>query len=467
MPGKTLSGQYGDIPQKIVDMKTDYTPMYENPEEINDYYREALIYAGPDAIKFEDEEIRRDTHSTERINLRICGSRSMEVPDHSEAFLGLTDPDPRGTQLEPDMQRYTDQSRFRGRYVKISPDADHSVPGSYRNLAMVDEDKARAFYEVKEHMKIFSTARDNWHNGSAQYSMYSGKSLKENYADDETMKDLRKATGPRADKTAILSNYFPIGWYRTTDNTFKIAKYGKVYEYLNEGDIDVRRNRQESKAVDRRFVKHRGNMVPRHIAYLMKRLATHPDHVASANARMEAADRLMFIHSQLPAEPGPRQEQTVQTARIAKSMHAATRKSADPADVKMLQLETRETARRSKSATNANRVGKEPMSAHINRLKSNDTIRRRQSRSVANYKSMSPKVAKLNAYSDHTEARKYMDMANRKAMTDNYKNPEADDTRLDNPFGDNRYKNRSIGAMGSKYLVSEMVGTQKKNDMEF
>lgn len=272
--GWSANAAFGDIPQDVINTKYEQTDLFEDPNELHNYHRGMLKYTGPDPENYEDEGVRRDNHSEERLNLRHGGARSEFKPYHPDAFFGFTEADPRGTSLDPDMRKLVDQSRFRGKYIRFYNDDDPSVPESGRNEQQVLYDKRKGFYWVKDRMKVFSTSKDGRAAGRPM-----GKKGGQDIAyvtDDGQLKDLNygRAHINRGDKTTILSNYLPIGWYKTTDHDFKVASYGIHYQSMDAGDIDLRRIKGYTRPDHSELVEYRDSILPKAIVQKMKRIAT-------------------------------------------------------------------------------------------------------------------------------------------------------------------------------------------------
>lgn len=271
--GLHASNAYGDMPDYMLIDKFASTDLIEDNDELRNYHRDMLMYSGPDPITREEEAPRRDLQSTQRLNLRTSGARSDAMPFMPDLFLGMTEKDPRGTTLDPDMRKYYDQSKFRGRYIRYYPDDDLSVPESARNESMIIRDRRAGFYPLKNRYKNFSTSKDGRSGPRPQPNkMPADRNM---VVQDAEIIDLNHSTAPhRGDKTTILSNYTPIGWNTTPDAEFSVAQYGKVYSNVNAGDINIRGalNNQQTSTPD--IVEFRGSLLPSAVVQVMKRIAS-------------------------------------------------------------------------------------------------------------------------------------------------------------------------------------------------
>lgn len=292
----------GGLPQRIINEKYETTNVLEDAQEVDYFNRTALkdYDVLPNERVFEDENTRYDNHSTERLNLRHHGARSEFTPNHPDLFLGFTDKDPRGTQNEPDMRKAYDQNRFRGqRYYKFGNDTDNSIPSSYRNNNQIIKDKDKAFYRIKDALKIFSSSKDNFASGRTR-QVTKGKDI--NYVANSHLEidfnDERNLIH-RGDQTTILSNYAPVGWYRTTDHDFAVAKYGDNYKSKPLGDINVR-GAQDNITDDTTNATYKDNTITKALVTEIKRLATAEDSTPAPNTLLS---NKVLQYSKMRQEP--------------------------------------------------------------------------------------------------------------------------------------------------------------------
>lgn len=270
--GRTAAGS-GSMPTYMLTNKFEHTQMLEDPHELDTYRREMLQYSGPDPELFADEAPRRNLMSESRINLRTEGARSALMPYHPDLFIGFTDRDPRGTATGPDMRKYVDQTRYRGKYTRYYKDDDFSVPESGRNEQQVIRDRRKGFYELKNRWQNFSTSADGRAGGRPLGAKH-GRDINNVEFSGETA-DLNYGTTPhRGDKTAILSNYVPMGWDTTTDHTFGVAEYGKLYSSVKAGDVNIRGIRDRVETDGEKMVQFEDGWVPKSLVAQMKRIAT-------------------------------------------------------------------------------------------------------------------------------------------------------------------------------------------------
>jgi len=288
-------GKYGGLPQNVINEKYGHTKMPgDDPRSVlEEYHRSTVTDFRPDAPIYEDEMTRRDQHSEERLNVHYHGGRSRYTPDHSEMFLELTEQDPRGTQTEPDMRKTVDQARFREqRYRKHYNDDHPHIPESGRSESRLIRDRRDLFYPTKQRMKWFATGKDGRHNGGTTHRLENNDI---SYVlHDGTVVDPNKSGKfiHRGDQTVVLSNYLPVGWYKTTDHEFSVARYGPTYSTMNAGDIDVRRQRDGATIDHSELVEFRGNVLPKALVQVMKRISSERSATLPAHFQLSLGEEL-------------------------------------------------------------------------------------------------------------------------------------------------------------------------------
>lgn len=234
-------GAYGDIPMDFLFRKNEVTPMIEDEYAVENYMRQNLVDFRPDKPFLASDQIRRGDDpnggfgSRGRLKLQYEGSRSGLEPRMPEGvFLDhdFSHRDPRGTATAPDMRRYRDEGVARLPFIKMSPDADYTIPEQLRNPEQLIRDKSSMFYPVKNRMLIFDTARGNFHTGGT--GVNSDRSWRGGVAGNGIDAGLRLdladvAQGNRVDATTIIGqdDLFAQQW-SIPDNRFKVAKYGHV-----------------------------------------------------------------------------------------------------------------------------------------------------------------------------------------------------------------------------------------------
>lgn len=250
----TGEGNFGDIPDEIILRKYETTCMYENPEDMEYHQRRIMRDESPDRPFMESDEPRSGgidprtgeqrrggSWSRERLALRGIGRRSYAEPYLPDGtFLdmigGGLEKDPRSLRPDPDFREYARQGKFRTRYTNFYNDDDMSVPETGISPAEYFNMIRGSQRWVKDRLKIFSTGKDNWTQKTLGNTIPTQSKAVQVTTDGEII-NLSDAT--RSNKTNLvdlLTNKYNIGWARTPDQEFKIAKYGQIRPSANIAD---------------------------------------------------------------------------------------------------------------------------------------------------------------------------------------------------------------------------------------
>lgn len=250
----SIVGQYGDMPIDMLMRKQEVTCGYEDPDLVNNHLRELMKDFRPDKPFLASDESRggideRGTdrggyESTQRINLR-SGARTLDdpyLPDGTFLDHQFTEKDPRGVALGPDMRKHVDQQYARGSLIMHGDDSDNSIMESGWNPWNAQSQLRNAQNITKDYFKIFDTAMDGRGNGGMApgYAVSNVQKIESG----QFIKDPNHAPNiNRIDVTNNLSNDTSIGWRRTTDHRFSVAKYGKTNKCKSFTDEDWYKNR--------------------------------------------------------------------------------------------------------------------------------------------------------------------------------------------------------------------------------
>jgi len=219
--------------------KYEATNLEEDPNQIEDSWRNTLMDLSPEAPTFAYEEPRRNTYSRDFINLRDGGARVNTLPAKNEDFdTQFHDKDPRGWSTEQPWDEYRRVMANKMSNIDFKDDGDYSVPSQGIHPNTMYKNIKGAFYWVKNRMKWFSTSKNAWHNGgTGKFKFHNPKAVGfTDIEDTSSMVDLRyqEAEG-RSHKTTQLSNIVHTGskFLRantTTDHEVKVAGYGQLYK---------------------------------------------------------------------------------------------------------------------------------------------------------------------------------------------------------------------------------------------
>jgi len=251
MSGKSsIVGSGSNMSEAMYLKKMESTCIFEDKDLVENYMRSTIKTWGiPDRPSLESDQPRRNNFSEDRLNLRHHGKRVSTEPYLPEGtFLDFhaLEKDSRGNALEPNMKLHKDQQLARGKFIKFYSDADNSIPGEGRNQARVISDIKGQFYRVKEAMKIFEESQDSRHNGGTSQIL---RTNKVNCLQEQDGREREMVDAMCYNKTNVvndLSNNTSVGWRRTTDHRFQIAKYGQVKKVANRKDHNYNKNRSNA-----------------------------------------------------------------------------------------------------------------------------------------------------------------------------------------------------------------------------
>jgi hypothetical protein len=249
---KTGEGNFGDIPDDIILARYERTDIRDDPEMLDYHQRSILRDNTPDRpFMASDEpfnggfdprtgmERQGGSFSKSQLSLRGIGRRSWIEPNLPDGtFLdwhGL-EKDPRSIRPDPDFQNLARQSEFRGRYVKYFPDSDMSVPETGMNTYQRNESIRESQRWVADKMKYFDTAKDNWTNKRLGQTIPTIHRAVQTTVDGEIVNLSDATTFSKSNLTDLLTNQYRVGWRRTTDQDFRVAKYGQVRPTMGVGN---------------------------------------------------------------------------------------------------------------------------------------------------------------------------------------------------------------------------------------
>lgn len=290
----------GEIPQHIIDRKYETTEIYEDIDQVDNFYRNVLRDDGPDPINtfadggkrnnggYDADEIAFakkqgiDLPTTTAssgalranvLSIRENGKRSMLEPRHSEAFFELTGPDPRGSTNLPNMRDLVKHSRARADNYRLSfkNDEDNSIHESARNPSKVSSDIKMAMQSSKQKLQIFEDSEVGWAaNARNMFKSSDNKSKVDNVLLDNQHLDIAgQQIEQRRSNITLLSNSIPGGWSQEADHKIKVGKYNKIYSGYSKA-VDIYKNRT-AVDLDNKVVKSKEGYVPVSVLRLMNK----------------------------------------------------------------------------------------------------------------------------------------------------------------------------------------------------
>jgi hypothetical protein len=516
----SIVGQYGAMPIDMLIRKQEQTCMYENPHLVEDNLRSLLRDFTPDTPFLASDEARggNDEYGNERggyqsdqvINLR-SGARTLTdpyLPDGTFLDHQFTELDPRGVALEPNMRKHVEQQYSRGKFIKHYDDSDNSIPESGVTPWEMQMNIRNAQNVTKDYFKIFETSKDNWHNGGMAPG-YTG-SNKEKLIEGQEIKDPVQALNRnRIDITNNLSNDTSIGWRRTTDHRFKVAKYGKTNTSKSLTSEDWFKNRSNTYVDHDVYVSWQDNNMSKSTALLMMDLSKQkemtqftglnginfsestqhknkqqkltPADMAGMLNRPTEETRSVDAHTILKGEQKPTSgeklkihdvkniEKTYINPTIVEKMSNINRQA---------KKETKDDLRSDiqKSANDKgvymieNNKKKNVLKVDPSSLWNTVSVYKKgKSLSVKNYKAAATKIEeggkKLEKISKNIDFQESYTGNQRRGKLDITQNQNINTSHIDNDYGREVERSHLVGPMGSKYMNSYMDIDTDHNDI--
>jgi hypothetical protein len=232
----------GDMGFEMFPEKYEKTAISEDPAEMYNYFRETLKDYEPDhGNMLASDEARRNTYARDRLNLRSGGARVTTEPYANEDFdTQFHDEDPRGWSSEQPWDEYRRVMRAQMERIDYKDDGDYSVTGGGIHPNSLYKNIRGAQNWVKARLKIFSTSKDNFHNGGIGKYKWHDKSSVEKVDFEETSVNIDQrydSFDERTNKTSLLSNIVNLGSKAlrvntTTDQEVTVSAYGKLMRHM-------------------------------------------------------------------------------------------------------------------------------------------------------------------------------------------------------------------------------------------
>ena len=233
--GRTLDG---DMSFDMFPEKYETTAVQEDPNELYNHNRQVIKDYTPDhGNMLASDETTRDKHSREKLRLREGGARTLTMPySNNDNDTQFHDSDPRGWSVEQPWQEYRRQLEAQMNRTDFKDDGDYSVPSAGIHPNTMYSQIRGAQDWVKARLKIFSTSKDNFHNGGIGKYKWYHKSDGEKVDFEETSVNIDQrydSFAERQNKTSELSNIVNLGskmlrTNTTTDQLVTVSSYGKL-----------------------------------------------------------------------------------------------------------------------------------------------------------------------------------------------------------------------------------------------
>lgn len=501
----TYEGVYGPMPSSMLMSKFEETNMEMEPA-YDDYARSLLTDRSPDTNYLAHEEPRQRTGAVSgKLQLQYGGHRGEVYtpyrPEHFDGFGGPEDADPRGHVLEPDMKAYTAQQDARMRFVRFTPENDAQITGGGRSEVQTMADNQRIFRTTRDRLKVFDRQldgrREGMRRGFAHKSTVGKHSgLVGSYGD--LIKD--QALTPQRRRAIIckdvLSNScaFRDGM---SDQDFVTAKYGQMRQRRAKGPTvsaaataadggatadwqdatsttcyktaaiimsDIVRNKQfihdcaargDIDMATARDTMTRANApLARDITVVMHAVDGDGNFAASSDSahyktpgmqRARHLARLMNLNHLTPAHHFLNAEIMYKSVQPGADVGALRKRAVTDANTPLIRDE-------------ATRKGKEAQMRLVTGAKLNtaeDAERAEDSAHTASYKTLIAKAAVApGTHQDSTGIMGDSDATQTgKTSSAQYRVTTTRDIVAAGPMGDNTYKERMTGGLGSKYMA--------------
>jgi hypothetical protein len=230
MARKSLAGQSGYMPVEMYLKKYETSDYPEDPEQLYNHNRAALVDTTCDKPFLESDQKR--TSHYDAITVRTHGARSQylpDLPDGTFLHFDALDKDPRSIMDGPDKRIMIDHSRMRGKLINFKNDNCHTVHESGMAPSEVIEMKKRDLPRLRDAYKNFEESTTSWmFGGTGAYDRLASKPLTEKYdVSSELPRPDDPALRPR-NNYIIDADCLPIGFHSVGSQRIKIAQYAPV-----------------------------------------------------------------------------------------------------------------------------------------------------------------------------------------------------------------------------------------------
>lgn len=242
-----LSGQYGDMPTELLLVKNEQTPMYEDDNQLDSFYRSTLKDRTCDPTTMASDAPRtgvaQNIARSTNLSIRECGAPTAAEPIHPDLMLGFTDRDPRGHAITPDMRKSIGHSlaRIADHDMLTDVGSDRTIASGTKSAMQQIRERRNTINPTRERLKIFGTSEDSRSTGnSLAWGFSSG--VNKSTPDGQVLDLNNDATIlQRTDNTHLRTDTTRIGYRQLGDHKFDVAQYtivGKRRERMNIHDAN-------------------------------------------------------------------------------------------------------------------------------------------------------------------------------------------------------------------------------------
>lgn len=183
------------ISNSRISKKYELTPVLEDDEYMDDYFRSVLSDFSADPITKEDEVARKNTNVNGTLDRRY-GRKSDNDIYKPDLFLGDMTPDPRSLMDSADLNGFRKHMETRKDALKINllNDDNKSINSSTMTHNEVRQAKDKTFRRVKERYTNFTDQQENVRRGrnTTQEEIFKNKKSMSEYIINDDKKELIK-----------------------------------------------------------------------------------------------------------------------------------------------------------------------------------------------------------------------------------------------------------------------------------
>ena len=232
------------LPDSMVKQKYLQTvDIYNDPNTISNFMKEAIRDTGSDAPLFEQDMPRqsRNPLSQSILNTQEHGSRYTHAPFHPELFLGDLTSDPRMSTTQPLTAKLAEQNKFRQeRYIrgKLQDVGEERTEGLVGNKRMLRQIK-QGFNNTATRMGgIFNDSNDTSVRRTNPNPGNSTHKVGDTVQEDQKIYQVNEETiiPQYSDVVSKLSNLIGVQWDVQPDQKYGLSSVSNVYRSKQEVD---------------------------------------------------------------------------------------------------------------------------------------------------------------------------------------------------------------------------------------
>lgn len=500
----------GGIPESMIMAKYEETDIDETDDNYTDYVRGEIVDYRSDKSLFEHEESRGGVNKNSgRLQAQYYGHRGnvdlAEIyrPEIFDGFMGPEDRDPRGINTDPDMKLMRKQHEARSRFIRFTPDADLATTGGNRSTTQMMRDQQQMNAMAKTRLKVFSRellGRDNALSAPHSHKSRIPKQLVAKcYGDGLEGEDIGKQRKATIIAREIMRNTQT--WRdETNDRDFACARYTHVRKGCKQRGTDILTGVSDQRSTER---VEDSSICFKTAGLLMSNIIDGKRKLMDANSTDADFDKSQdtisrklapFVRDLTAVVQGTTQEvrygnsdETQSGKYLTPQMinnHLGSASHSTPShhliNAEVIYRTVKPGADRSKIqgkivsdvravyVTDITQRGKSAKNMLVVGAKQHTTedADRDESRYTCAYKGRSGANDRANRYNAQMMKHYDSDNTQRRATNHVLQKVESQELTLAGmSYGDNHYKERLGGSIGSKYMVGKDVRDERRDDM--